>query len=72
MLRVSFYDGKKNFPEEVVLNRDDARKVIRILLALKKGLKNNLNIKNIIKGFMYSMKEMDTSGFPEPDFSWLK
>jgi hypothetical protein len=72
MLRVSFYDGKKNFPEEVVLNRDDAMKVIRILLALKKGLKNNLNIKNIIKGFMYSMKEMDTSGFPEPDFSWLK
>jgi len=72
MVRMSFSDDRKKLPEEIVLNRDDAMKVIRILLALKKGLKNNLNIKNIMKGFMYSMKEMDASGFPEPDFSWLK
>lgn len=72
MVRMSFYKQIYNLPEDIIIDRDNAVKVIRILLALKKGLKNNLNVKNITKGFMYSMREMDFSGFPEADFSWLK
>lgn len=72
IVRMSFNNRKYDLHEEIILKRDDAIKVIRILLALKRGLKNNLNVKNIMKGFMYSMDKMDSSGFPEADFSWLK
>jgi DNA polymerase-3 subunit delta' len=71
MVRNGFNTELSLIPEDIVVNHEDAVKVVRILLALKKGLGNNLNVKNILKGFMYSFKEMDTSGFPEPDFSWL-
>jgi len=71
MIRLEFNEGISMMPEGIVVGHDDAVKIVRILLALKRGLGNNLNVKNILKGFMYSFKEMDSSGFPEPDFSWL-
>lgn len=71
MFRQGFSGGISLIPEDIVVNRDDALRIVRILLALKKGLGNNLNVKNILKGFMYSFNEVDSSGFPEPDFSWL-
>ena len=71
MVRHGFNDEIGLIPEDISVDHEDAEKIVRILLALKKGLGNNLNVKNILKGFMYSFDGMDSSGFPEPDFSWL-
>ncbi len=71
MVRHGIGGDVKLIPEDLVVGHEDAVKIVRILLALKKGLGNNLNVKNILKGFMYSFKEIDSSGFPEADFSWL-
>jgi DNA polymerase-3 subunit delta' len=71
MVRNGFNTEVSLIPEDIVVNHEDAVKVVRILLALKKGLGSNLNVKNILKGFMYSFKELDSYGFPEADFSWL-
>jgi hypothetical protein len=70
-VRHGFDDKIGLIPEDISVAQEDAVKIVRILLALKKGLGNNLNVKNILKGFMYSFGEMGSSGFPEPDFSWL-
>lgn len=59
-------------PEGMNLSHESAVKTVRILLALKRGLGNNFNVKNMIKGFLYSFNEVDTVGFPEADFTWLK
>ena len=67
MVRYDF----KLIPEGIAVSQEEAVKIVRILLALKKGLGNNLNLKNILKGFMYSFREIESSGFPEADFSWL-
>jgi len=71
MVRCGFDNDMGLIPEELVVNHEDAVRIVRILLALKKGLGNNLNVKNILKGFMYSFKSIDSSGFPDADFSWL-
>jgi len=71
IIRSGSNDDARLLPEDLIVNEEDARRIIRILLALKKGLGNNLNVKNILKGFMYSFKGIDSSGFPEADFSWL-
>jgi len=67
MVRYDF----KLIPGDIAINQEEAVKIVRILLALKKGLGNNLNVKNIMKGLMYSFTEIDSSGFPEADFSWI-
>jgi len=64
-------DDFKFIPGSIAVSREQAVKIVRILLALKKGLGNNLNVKNILKGFMYSFREIESYGFPEADFSWL-
>ncbi len=64
------YDFKL-IPEGIAVTQEEAVKIVRILLALKRGLGNNLNVKNILKGFMYSFRNIEPSGFPEADFSWL-
>ncbi len=71
MVRYGIDSNVELIPEDIVVSHEDAVKIVRILLALKKGLGNNLNVKNILKGFMYSFKEIDSSGFPDADFSWL-
>ncbi|PKL16492.1 MAG: hypothetical protein CVV49_15985 [Spirochaetae bacterium HGW-Spirochaetae-5] len=71
IVRHGFENRLEFIPDEIAVSCDDAAKIVRILLALKKGLGNNLNVKNILKGFMYSYSEIDSSGFPEADFSWL-
>ncbi|OHD67935.1 MAG: hypothetical protein A2W19_06720 [Spirochaetes bacterium RBG_16_49_21] len=43
------------------------RKLIKILLALKKGLANNLNIRNALKGLLYSIERFDGFGLPKLD-----
>ncbi|MCL1864351.1 MAG: hypothetical protein FWF73_00890 [Spirochaetes bacterium] len=72
MVREDIKKNIKTIPEEIRLNSKDAAQVVRILLAIKMGLKNNLNVKNILKGFMYSFKRVGSHGFIEPDFSWLE
>jgi len=71
IIRESFQNDNILVPDDMTVSQDVAVKIVRILLALKRGLDNNLNVKNILKGFMYSFDEIDSSGFPEPDFSWL-
>jgi DNA polymerase-3 subunit delta' len=72
MVREDIKKDIRIIPEHIRLNSENAVRVVRILLAIKMGLKNNLNVKNILKGFMYSLKRVDSHGFIEPDFSWLE
>lgn len=71
IVRCGLSDDVKIIPGDLMVCHDDAMKIVRILLALKRGLGNNLNVKNILKGFIYSFNEIDSYGFPEPDFSWV-
>lgn len=59
------------YPDDIILDAGEAEKAVKILLAIKKGLKNNLNVNNILKGMLYSVSEMNPRGFHDPDFSWL-
>lgn len=40
-------------------------KLIKILLALRKGLTNNLNIRSALKGMLYSIDEINDFGLPK-------
>ncbi|HOP63011.1 MAG TPA: DNA polymerase III subunit [Spirochaetota bacterium] len=71
MLREHIADNGFSLPADILLSAEEAEKAVKILLAIKKGLKNNLNVKNILKGMLYSISDMKSRGFPEPDFSWL-
>jgi DNA polymerase-3 subunit delta' len=71
MVREDIKKDLRTIPEDIRLNSEDATLTLRILLAIKMGLKNNLNVKNILKGFMYSLQRVDSHGFIEPDFSWI-
>ena len=59
------------YPDDITLDAYEAEKAVKILLAIKKGLKNNLNVNSILKGMLYSVSEINSRGFPDPDFSWL-
>ena len=72
MVREDIKNDIRTIPGNIRLGGDDAVRVVRILLAIKTGLRNNLNVKNILKGFMYSLQRIDSHGFIEPDFSWLE
>lgn len=50
-----------------VEDREKLTKLIKILLALRKGLANNLNIRNALKGMLYSIDTMGSIGLPELD-----
>jgi len=71
MVREDIKNNISAIPGEIRLSSEDAVRTLRILLAIKMGLKNNLNVKNILKGFMYSFKKLESHGFIEPDFSWI-
>ncbi len=71
IVRNGFTNELSLFSEDVIVEHEDAVKIIKILLTLKMGLGNNLNVKNFLKGFIYSYNAIETTGFPEPDFSWL-
>ena len=71
MLREDIEGGGSSLPADIIIGASEAEKVVKILLAIKKGLKNNLNIRNFLKGMLASVADMKRTGFPEPDFSWL-
>ena len=71
MLREDIEGGSSLLPADILIGASEAEKVVKILLAIKKGLKNNLNIRNFLKGMLSSIADMKRTGFPEPDFSWL-
>lgn len=71
MVRGHISGDSSSLPEDIMLEMDEAEKAVKILLAIKKGLKNNLNINNFLKGMLYSVSDMKSLGFPDPDFSWL-
>lgn len=48
----------------VVQDLEKLRKIIKILLALRKGLTNNLNFKYSLKGMLYSMDKLGNTGLP--------
>ncbi len=48
-------------------DRQKSVKIIKILLALRKGLSNNLNIRNALKGLLYSIDDIDGFGLPKLD-----
>ncbi len=71
MMREHIAGNGLSLPGDIVLDMDEAEKAVKILLAIKKGLKNNLNVNNFLKGMLYSASGMNTRGFSDPDFSWL-
>ncbi len=48
-------------------DRERTVKIIKILLALRKGLPNNLNVRNALKGMLYSIDGMKGFGLPKLD-----
>jgi hypothetical protein len=47
--------GINLLPRDIYIDsEDDLRDVIKILLKVKKGLNNNLNVKNSLKGMLYN------------------
>jgi hypothetical protein len=50
-----------------VPDRQKLRQLIKILLALRKGLANNLNIRNALKGMLYAIDGIEGYGLPAPD-----
>lgn len=71
MIREHIGGGGLSLPMDIVLEMEEAEKAVKILLAIKKGLKNNLNVNNFLKGMLYSASGMKSRGFSDPDFSWL-
>lgn len=71
MIREHITGVNSSLPEDIILDINEAEKLVKILLAIKKGLKNNLNVNNFLKGMIYSASGIKSYGFPEPDFSWL-
>ncbi len=51
------------------IDREKLIKLIKILLALRKGLSNNLNIRNTLKGMLYSIDRIDMIGLPGFDLA---
>lgn len=60
-----------DIPEAIGLDQERAEKLLKILLAIKKGENNNLNFRNVLKGMLYSFDRIDSSLCFDPDFSWL-
>ena len=60
MLACSLKNTESPLPRDIHIH-DTAiiRKIIKILLALRKGLSNNLNVKIALKGMLYSLSEFD-------------
>jgi DNA polymerase III delta prime subunit len=48
-------------------DRKKITKLIKILLALRKGLTNNLNIRSALKGMLYSIEQINDFGLPKLD-----
>ncbi len=48
-------------------DRQKLTKLIKILLALRKGLANNLNIRGALKGMLYSIESISELGLPRLD-----
>jgi hypothetical protein len=53
--------------EFTIPDRKKITKIIKILLALRKGLANNLNIRSALKGMLYSMEEINDFSLPKLD-----
>ena len=71
MLREKAGIRRSVLPEKLSAGPDDAAKIVKILLAIRKGGNNNLNIRNMLKGMLYSYAGIDASLPVNPDFSWL-
>lgn len=55
MLKESYITDAKLLPDDIYIDYEEQLKnTIKILLSVKKGLKNNLNVKNYLKGMLYS------------------
>lgn len=71
MLRGVLRGAESVFPAGVLVDREQAVKLVKILLAIKKGQNNNLNFRTIMKGMLYSEGAIDASLNVDPDFAWL-
>lgn len=55
MLKEKYTQGIKLLPGDLYIEEEEnLRDIIKILLKVKKGLNNNLNVKNSLKGMLYS------------------
>ncbi len=65
MLQIHGSDSSGTTVSPDQLPGEKLEKIIKILLALKKGLSNNLNIKYFLKGMIYSLDSIHDSGTPK-------
>jgi hypothetical protein len=66
----SSFSGGPLHPFLADFNIPDRKKIIKlikILLALRKGLTNNLNIRSALKGMLYSIEDIGDFGLPKLD-----
>lgn len=55
MLKEPYISDAKLLPDDIYIDSEEKLKnIIKLLLSVKKGLNNNLNVKNSLKGMLYS------------------
>jgi hypothetical protein len=65
MLKEAYSPGINLLPGDIYIDsEDDLKSVIKILLKVKKGLNNNLNIKNSLKGMLYHFSGSNGRAIP--------
>ncbi|MFC1669247.1 ATP-binding protein [Spirochaetota bacterium] len=72
VILISNINKKSSFEAFKTIEINDilmVRKLIKIFLSIKKGLVNNINFRNSLKGMVYSINNIDEIGIPELDFS---
>jgi len=72
MLSGKILSGNEIPKSLLIKDKTAVKKIIKILLAMRSGLDNNMNFKSMIKGLLYSCDQFDLSGFSKPDFTWIK
>jgi len=58
-------------PGDIIIDDDmKLRKLIKILISLRKGISNNLNIRHALKAMLYSIDDIDPVGLPGLDMDF--
>lgn len=69
MLKEPYISDAKLLPDDIYIDSEEKLKsTIKILLSVKKGLNNNLNVKNSLKGMLYSFNSSNETFIENNDY----
>lgn len=69
MLKESYISDVRLLPDDIYIDSEERLKnTIKLLLSVKKGLNNNLNVKNSLKGMLYSFNNNNETSIEGYDY----